>query len=359
MPLPSINFAHVPIQKPDYSALENFVPGIWDAYTAGKQRKSAAEMAAEQKNLVSQKAESERIANALMSKYGEQEKLAKLAFLQAQTGHQGALTQRAMQGGMGSGNNSEQAHSLRVWNSLPADNKRDAIATAVGMGYTPDEAAFALSAGKSLRDLAKAMDMDVSQVEKSYSPTVSNITSLKNAEGGAAELDYLSERANEAMAPYSRKFFGYSPEQVVGALSGEDNDSQARFLAGRALQPEIAAGRSRVAMGSNAHDALKQVQADALGSSKIYEALVSPEVYQKTQNYINEWLQGGLKERKNAVHNIKRFQKPNSESQDSYFGSGPQMNPEMQSQRMIQVRNKRTGETKMIPANEAQQFGGM
>ncbi len=76
-----------------------------------------------------------------------------------------------------------------------------------------------------------------------------------------------------------------------------------KFLGARALQPEIAGARSRVAGGSNGQEALHAAQEAALGNFKIPGFTITPEVREGVQHYINDKLKGGLKERKKAVYN--------------------------------------------------------
>lgn len=218
------------------------------------------------------------------------------AYQKAQIG----LGRERMKGGMGRSGLTPQQ---RVWNSAPAIQKNDMISTAVGMGYSTDEALGALSSGVPLSELAKAKGINIKDVEKVYAPTSSNISQMKSMEGAAAELDVLEDHVTDAAKNYPNTWYGFSPAQVKDALSGLNEDEQARFLASRALQPEIAGARSRIAGGSSAHAALKEVQEKSLGSSKIFSSLVNKNVYEKTQKYINEWLREGVKARKSSIYN--------------------------------------------------------
>ncbi len=148
------------------------------------------------------------------------------------------------------------------------------------------------------------------QVDKIYPATSATRTSIQTAEGALSEEEWIAPIITDAMAPYSRKFAGYSPKQMVDALSGDSQkiDKVAKFYAARALQPEIAGIRSRMTAGSSAHEALKEIQSAALNKIKVLESEVSEEAYSKAQNYISEWIGGMTRARVNAMKGVKTNQ---------------------------------------------------
>lgn len=313
MPLNLPDFLRAHIQKSEYTplqktnpfqGLENLIPNAISAYHAPQKLKEDRETAERKKK-------AEEMAQRFMETYGPREREADLSLKENMAKNYGRLASGMGAGsgsGLGSGTsgssrNSALTPSLRQWNSLPSNVKSDVIAQGVGMGYSPDEVAIAISSGKTLKDLADSAGVDLKNVQKQFSPTTANITKQKEQEGRGAELDFLETKVSEATTPYARRVFGYSPKEVWEGLSGTNSDERAKFLAGRALQPELAGARSSIANGSNAHEALREVKDAALGNFKIYESTVGPEVYKKTQHYINEWLKEGLKARGKSIYN--------------------------------------------------------
>lgn len=337
---------------PDYSFIENLSPNLYEAFQSGKQLKIDREAAERQKK-------AEELSNLFLEKYGPQEKEAKLALLRAQAAHEGRLASGIGMGGGGGALSSSGSdmgmsrsgitHGLRIWNSLPANVKNDAIATGVGLGYTPDEVAIALSSGKTLKQLAESAGKDIGDVEKVYAPTTPNITQMKNQEGALAEIDVLEDKTTNAMSPYSRKFFGYSPKQITESLSGTNTDEQARYLAARAMQPELAGVRTRLAGGSNAQEALSDMTQKSLGNAKIFEPLVSPEVYEKTQRYMNQWLKEATHARTKAIRGQTR--------ETDLYGQRFTGDLSRGAHEMVLIKNEKTGETKLVPFQEAQNMG--
>ncbi len=133
--------------------------------------------------------------------------------------------------------------------------------------------------------------------------TASNRTDANNVRGALAEEQYIHKTITDAMAPYSKKYNGYSPKQFWDAGKKDDAsvDKMAKFYAARALQPEIAGIRSRMAGGSNAAQALHDIQTDALNRIKIMDWRVSPEAYEKAQDYISKWMVGMTQARLDAM----------------------------------------------------------
>lgn len=249
-------------------------------------------------------AQSKTFIDDLEKQYKEREILANLQYKHAM-----ALNQERMASGIGlskSGSiegNSEKERRIR-FNALGADGKAEILSHAAPLDLDPLSLQHKLIVeGKSLPEIYKEQNKVMGEISKSHLPTSSNRTQQKNQDAGAAELDSLEEFSSVAMAPYSRKFFGYSPVQIGEALSGQNEEEQAMYLAGRALQPEIAAARSRIAGGSNAQQALQHAQESALGSSKVFESLVSPSVFLKTQEIIRKELKKALGARRSVIYN--------------------------------------------------------
>jgi hypothetical protein len=226
---------------------------------------------------------------------------AKLAFELARADREKAHAESYRQGG---GSRGGLTAGTRLWSSLPSNVKSQIMAQGQAYGFSPEQTAMHISGGGSLEDLkeqAKQNGVDVENAEPQYAPTTSNITGIKNAEAAGAELDYLENQTAKDLSQYGSTIRGYSPAQIIDHFKG-DTDKLARFLGARALQPEIAGARSRVAGGSNAQEALKEAQDAALGSFKVFGGLITPEIREKVQHYINQKLKGALKARKKGLY---------------------------------------------------------
>lgn len=189
----------------------------------------------------------------------------------------------------------EQRVKSTPWMSLPAADKAHQLAIARAMNYTAQEASTLFTQGKTLADLAKARGMPLSEVNSAgYSaPTTATITRTQQMNQALTELDNLGRRVTSALAPYSRQVDGFSPKLLKQELSGQDPESQAKYLAARSLQPEIAGIRMRAQgakLGEKSMEKLEEKSVGKLGSFQKM-GLVSPKVFARAQQLQNQWLQ--------------------------------------------------------------------
>lgn len=220
--------------------------------------------------------------NMIKGKYGENSpeyQMAKQSY-EADLSHTKATVDRQ-----------QQLVNSGMFRALNADDKRRVIAYAVGMGYTPDEAAKELSNGNTLQDLSERKGVNLSDVTPNYALTTASITNLANRKAFTNEITYLESKIAEPMSKVSRKFAGYSPVQLWGAISGKMTpDEQGKILAARALQPDIAALRTRAQQGQVGIEAIREFQDKALGNLKVMESTISPEAYLAMDKYLNQWI---------------------------------------------------------------------
>lgn len=210
------------------------------------------------------------------------------------------------------------------FNMLPSDSKINVLSGFAGLDIGESEAIELYNDGYTPGSYAKEAlgfnDNQAQQIDKRFPTTSGTRKDIATAEGALAEEEYLAPLVNEAIEPYSQTLFGFSPKQIAESFSNnpKDIDKQSKFLAARALQPEIAGIRSRMTGGSSAHEALKDIQRAALNDIKVFQARVTPEVYKKTQEYISDWISGATKSRTNAMkgqgesfrNNIEQAQQP-------------------------------------------------
>lgn len=124
--------------------------------------------------------------------------------------------------------------------------------------------------------------------------TATDRSAYNTIQGGLAEESYIAPIIADAMKDYSTKYAGYSPSQFFDTFSDDPAivDKMAKFYAARALQPEIAGNRARLANSSTAQGAMEDIKHDSLNAIDIMDWRVSPEAYAKAQEYISQWIQG-------------------------------------------------------------------
>lgn len=209
--------------------------------------------------------------------------------------------------------NKEKYASSIAWRSMPADTKRQAIAKAVGMGYDPVEAEQKLSSGSTLLDLASDKNMDLDDAPEIYPIDKENIKQMQRRTAFVKELKALDKHISEGQAPYSQKIFNLSLDQVAEAMDADYQknphliDKQAKFLASRALGPEMTALRLKVAGGNIGIEALRELNEKALNNSRIVQSLVTPQVYIKMQEYMSKWLEEANNEYNKALSDMTKY----------------------------------------------------
>lgn len=234
---------------------------------------------------------------ALKSRYGENHPAVVAAKEELDTRRANAKTLGASR---------EKMTALRNWNSLTPDQKENIMAQGRSLGFSDDQLLQAYEQGLTNYDLALSQGLTEEQakdLDKNFAPTGATRTAIQTTEGALAEEEWIAPHITDAMKPYSRKIFGSSPAFLKDAFSTnpQTQEKVAKALAARAIQPEMAGFRSRAAGGSNAHRALEEITHSSLNEMRIFEAQVSPEVYERAQTILSEWIQGMGKARIDAM----------------------------------------------------------
>ena len=165
----------------------------------------------------------------------------------------------------------------------------------------------------SLANLAESKGVDISTLQPNYAPTAANITATKNRSALISEIDALTPLVSKPMAKVQPKIFKYSPSQIAGAIGNMSTDDQAQILAARALQPEMASLRFRALQGTVGIEAVRELTESSLGNLKIFESLVKPEVYEKMQKYMSEWIKTGTEAYEKSMYGEKGGKKQMSD----------------------------------------------
>jgi hypothetical protein len=185
------------------------------------------------------------------------------------------------------------ASRASAYNNLTPDQKNQVLAQANAFGYDQTQAGQLLQSGKTLTDLATDKGFDANQgawPDPIYAPTSAGRSLINRRQSSLAELNTLGPQLTQALAPYSQRIANYSPSQIADAISGDNPDQQARFLAAKALMPEYSALRLKVMQGQVGIEAIKEVQNASMGNIKSFQSLVTPEVYTKANQYMDQWL---------------------------------------------------------------------
>lgn len=178
------------------------------------------------------------------------------------------------------------------YQSLPIQHKSALLAQAAGMGVSPEKATHALITGKSIDDIAKEQGFTPGNLpEPIYPLTTAGQTQLKQRQQSLAEIDALNSKLTSALGPYIQTIDGYSPKQTYEALMGLNPDKQSKFLAAKALVPEMSALRGKAMGATVGVEALREITNASMNNIKAMQSLVTPEVYEKANKYVDNWLQ--------------------------------------------------------------------
>lgn len=185
--------------------------------------------------------------------------------------------------------NSKRAQGYN-YQSMPVDFKSQQLAMAAGLGIEPGEATQRFMNGESIQDMAQKLGVDVNSIDPIYPTTKGSLNQIQKRQQGLAEINTLNKTLTEYTAPYSQRFAGYSPKQIMQQISGEDPESQAKFLAAQALMPEMSALRVRTMAGNVGVEAIREITNASLGHIKTLQPFVKPEVYKRSQELIDQLL---------------------------------------------------------------------
>lgn len=216
-------------------------------------------------------------------------------------------------------NLNEKRANAYNYQAIPIDQRKYLIAQAGGMGISPQEATERFIKGDTLEDMALEKNYDPNNLPPPiYPATNRDIGQVHASQRAIAELEKLDDTISSAMAPYAQRVHGYSPKQIIDSLSGENEEDLAKFLAARAIQPEMSAIRLKAMGGQVGIEAIKEVTGKAMGEVNIFQSLVSPKVYKKSLDYMSKFineaakvsnevgLQPGLVNKKSTENNSDR-----------------------------------------------------
>ncbi len=194
----------------------------------------------------------------------------------------------------------------------PVNEKKRAVALTTGMGIDPIEAVKLLRKGQTLEEIAKSHGLKLGDVTPIYPIGEENVKQLQRRRGFISELKNLEGKTAEPLSRYPSKILNYSLAQIADSLDIKDPQEMGKVLAARALSPEIAALRLKVAGGNIGIEAINELQNKSLTNLGVVEGLVDTPTYLAMQKYMTQWLEEAAESFNNTVEDYSKLKSPKS-----------------------------------------------
>lgn len=206
----------------------------------------------------------------------------------------------------------QMSNNQRIWNSTPADEKRDYLATMRGMGVPTDVAHRYGAEGKPLQEVADEKGVDLSKVEKIYAATTPNITAQQKRGVVAAGNKVLDKFITEGNKRYVSKISGYSPTQVWESFrkNPEDIENLSKFYAARMLEDEGVVQQLVKTGGQVNVHAVERMLEKGLGNTKVIPYQMREDIYVKAKEMIDK-----VSDEMMAAERAALSQQPSNEAQ--------------------------------------------
>lgn len=283
-----------------------------EKFQLDKDYKTAQIKKALQKNVGGNPKANGELANFMVSHPGASEDEIRQAYEEihgSKLKHESAITNRSLDMTAGSG-----------FDKLPTNEKKRAVGLMNSMGVDPVEGTRLLRSGVSPTQYAKENNINIDEVTPVYPLGEENVKQLQRRTGFVNEIKNLEGNLAGAMGEYQNKIMGYSLDQVADALTGENPDKQGKVLAARALQPELAALRLKVAGGNIGIEAINELKSKSLGDLKIIEGLVDTKTYLAMQKYMTKWLEDATNEFQRTQEDYGRLKTRQQKSAEAESG---------------------------------------
>jgi hypothetical protein len=168
--------------------------------------------------------------------------------------------------------------------------------------------------GKKFRNGSSLIPVDTRKVKSEPAPTSANRGNYRDLQANIAESSYLGNWVTEHNAPYSQ----YPRAKDAWVSLTKRNDPAAmrerhEFLAAQMMGPETALLNIKLAQGSNAAQAIADVEDRLKLNAKKLDITMTPEDYKAATRIMHEVLEKGAKLRGNAL--LGTFQ-PNQEDEE-------------------------------------------
>jgi hypothetical protein len=227
------------------------------------------------------------------------------------------------------GNLASERSKNYVFSKLTPDEKANAFAYARSANIPTSELMQGYAQGRDIKQQLADRGFDISNVNPSYAPKGQIVAQQQKREAAKNEMDSISNDVTNAIAPYSRQFGDDNPKLVIDSLQGKNNDALGKYLAARALNPELSAMRLNAFGGNVGIEAIKHIGAVTFGNLAAYRSLITPEVFKRSQQYLDDWIARGVEAAGKTALNPYAKQSSSTSSPDvsrrtnSYFMKGP------------------------------------
>ena len=153
---------------------------------------------------------------------------------------------------------------------LPTAERERFLATAAGLGYTPDEAVQLRNQGQSLRDMAAAKNVNLEDVQPNYPLSQGEVAKQHQRTSFANEIQTLEDNINKGMQGLGFTIGGVSPKQLMDNIAGMNKERQADIIAAKILGPELAGIRLQALGGRVGIEGIKELSNLANQGVKVY-----------------------------------------------------------------------------------------
>lgn len=200
------------------------------------------------------------------------------------------------------------------WVHSPVDAKNYMVAQLAGAGVDPSEAVNLLSSGKTVPEILQSHGFDPSNApEPDYLPTRGNVQQLNQRKAAMAAVNSLGDAVREGLGPYSQTIGGLSPQQTLDAIMGRNKEEQVKFLAARAIVPELTTMRLTASGGRATVHAIEAMQNASLNQIKSIRALIPKDVWIAAQKEIDDQINKAM----NAANDSYKVGKSESSPKSS------------------------------------------
>lgn len=208
-----------------------------------------------------------------------------------------------------------------AWDHATPEAKAYQEGQGAAMGIDPGTFLAEINKGKAIGQIAQEHGFDPNNLpDPAYLATKTDVTKLHTRQAALKEIDTMSDFITKSIAPYSKQFSGYSPAQISDALSGINPDKQADYLAAQALAPELANIRLQLAQGRTGKGAMDEIMQKSLLNVKNFGFTVSPEIFTKMQNRMDQILKKSFGRAESIYNAVKKNPSNKSTNENDPLG---------------------------------------
>lgn len=182
---------------------------------------------------------------------------------------------------------------------------------------------FTLPDGAKINPLSPAAQSSLDRLTK-YGSTSAIITANQRGRQAETEIDVLSRYANAGTQPYADTIMGYSPAQIIDSFKNDDAAKirQGRFIAGQALNYEIAQNRIKLGQGQPGVNSTQELIDLSRQNIKAQFPKLSAKARQEASDYLNKALKEANEARQSIGIGASSAYKVSPKGQQNLLNSG-------------------------------------